>query len=472
MKNTLLEMMDHPDVFAPWFAKRPESWTAWRAFVAALFAYPMTDDELATYRECVGHNGGPPMEAQTEAWLICGRRAGKSFMLALIAVFLACFRDYRQYLAPGERGVVLVIATDRRQARTIFRYARALLTQVPMLKRLVESERAEEIDLTNRITIEIGTASFKSVRGRSIVAGLLDELAFFPQEDSASPDFEVLDAIRPGMATIPNAMLLCASSPYAKRGALWDAYRRWHGKADAPALVWQASTRRMNPSVRQSVIDQAMERDPAAASAEYGAQFRTDIEGFITREAVDKVVSPGVFERAPIAGMQYRVFVDPAGGTGRDSFTLAIGHVEGQTAILDAVRERKPPFSPAATVEDYARLIKAYGVTKVEGDRYAGDWPREVFRSHGISYEPTAAPKSDLYRDLLPMINSGRADLIDLPVLVTQLVGLERRTARSGKDSIDHSHGNFDDVANAVAGCLVSLTATRPNTITCQPLRM
>ena len=47
-----------------------------------------------------------PTTQAKEAWLIIGRRGGKSFMMALIAVFLACFRDYRPHLAPGERALV------------------------------------------------------------------------------------------------------------------------------------------------------------------------------------------------------------------------------------------------------------------------------------------------------------------------------------------------------------------------------
>src|SRR5262249_39681683 len=65
---------------------------------------------------------------------------------------------------------------------------------------------------------------------------------------------------------------------------------------------------------------------------------------------------------------------------------------------------------------------------------------------------PAAKPKSDLYRDLLPLINSRRLDLLDEPRLIAQLVGLERRTARGGRDSIDHAPGAHDDLANAVAG--------------------
>jgi hypothetical protein len=125
---------------------------------------------------------------------------------------------------------------------------------------------------------------------------------------------------------------------------------------------------------------------------------------------------------------------------------------------FDAVRERRPPFSPDDVVLEFVSLLKIYNIRTVMGDRYAGEWPRERFRVHGITYEVAEQPKSDLYRDLLPILNSGRAELLDVPRLTTQLCGLERRTARGGRDSIDHAPGAHDDVSNSVAGAIVSAT--------------
>lgn len=134
----ILDALCDPKLFGPWF-KDPATWAAWRAFLAALFAQSMTPDQLAIYQACTGRTA-PPTAASSEAWLICGRRAGKSFMMALIAVFLACFRSYAQFLTPGERATIMVIAADRKQARVIIRYVRALLNDVPMLKRLIQNE--------------------------------------------------------------------------------------------------------------------------------------------------------------------------------------------------------------------------------------------------------------------------------------------------------------------------------------------
>ena len=74
----------------------------------------------------------------------------------------------------------------------------------------------------------------------------------------------------------------------------------------------------------------------------------------------------------------------------------------------------------------------------------------------GVGYEPSAKPKSELYVDPLPLLNSARIDLLDHPRLISQLCGLERRTARGGRDSIDHAPGAHDDLANCIAGLAAS----------------
>jgi hypothetical protein len=108
--------------------------------------------------------------------------------------------------------------------------------------------------------------------------------------------------------------------------------------------------------------------------------------------------------------------------------------------------------SPESIVEEYAALLKSYRVFAIGGDRYAGEWPREAFRKYGIEYRVSLKPKSDLYVDLLPAINSRNIDLLDNSKAINQLCGLERRTARSGRDSIDHAPSAHDDLANVIAG--------------------
>jgi hypothetical protein len=452
----ILEAIDDPKLFKPWF-KDPETWKAWRAFLCALFSLPMSEEQLAVYRECTDRTD-PPAVPVKEAFLICGRRAGKSLNLALVAVFEAAFSDLRSKLAPGERATVMVVAADRKQARVIFRYVRGLLTHVPMLAPLIEKELAESFDLSNGVTIEVGTANFRSVRGYSLALALVDELAFLKTEaeESGNVDVEVLNALRPGLATT-GGRLLCASSPYARRGALFEAWTKHYAQNGDPILVWQARTRTMNPTVPQSIIDDALERDFSAGSAEWNAVFRTDVESLITIEAVRACIRSDASERLPNFRNRYSLFVDAASGSGTDSFTCAVAHREGDTCVLDCIREWRPNFSPEAVCEEVVELAKKYRCLRVRGDRWASGFVGEQFTRRGIHYESADKTKSELYLDMLPLINSGACDLLRNERMVQQIVSLERRTTRGGRDVVDHgpAGASRDDVANAVAGALV-----------------
>lgn len=461
----ILEALDDPALFAPHF--RGGTWEAWRAFLAALYGLPMPDAQLALYRHHTGRQE-PPTVPFKEAALICGRRGGKSRILALIATFLATVPDYSDRLAPGEVATVAVIAADRRQARGIFRFISGLLQHTPLLAPLIEAETADSITLSNGVVIEIHTASFRVTRGYSLAAALCDEVAFWRSEESANPDEEILAALRPGLSNL-GGMLLLASSPYSKRGALYRAFRENFGRDGARVLVWRGTSLEMNPSLDPGVVALAYEEDPASAAAEYGAEFRNDIAAFVTREVVDGCTAPGRFELPPLPGVHYCAFVDPSGGSA-DSMTLAVSHAQDGRAVLDAVREAKPPFSPEGVVQDFAALLKSYRVSRVTGDRYAGEWPREQFRKQRVTYDLAEKPKSDIYRDLLPVLNSGKAELLDLPRLGAQLCGLERRTARGGRDSIDHAPGAHDDLANAAAGALLLAETRRPMKISSEAL--
>jgi hypothetical protein len=234
-------------------------------------------------------------------------------------------------------------------------------------------------------------------------------------------------------------------------------------------LVWQASSREMNPNLRQSVVDRAMEEDAASAEAEYMAQFRRDIESFIDSVLVKSLAVPGRIELPPIKGVPYRGFTDPAGGSGADSYTIAISHLERSGAIvLDLIREVRPPFSPEGVTKEFAETFKGYGIRAIRGDRYAGSWPAEQFAKNGIMYFASEKTKSEMYKESLPLFNSRRAELLDNKRLLAQLSGLERRTTRgTGNDSIDHGPGQHDDLINSACGSFMltveALKARRRN---------
>jgi hypothetical protein len=434
-----------------------DSWAAWRTILIAAMGEALTDEERVTFTKLTGR-AREPLECVEEAAFVVGRRGGKSKANATLAVYIAGLCKHK--LVRGERGVLLCIAPDQRQATIILDYATAAFEDSPILKQLIANRTADTLELTTGITIEVRAASFRRLRGPTFVAVIADEACFWMSDEfSANADVEILNAVRPGLATTRGPLII-ASSPYAKRGVLWDLHRRHYGLAGDPLiLVARGASRDFNSTLPQSVVDRALERDRAAANAEYLGQFRTDIESFVAYEVVQGCVGDHV-EMAPQSGVAYHGFVDPSGGSA-DSFTTAVAHADDDGhIIIDAIREAHPPFSPAGVIEEFAGLLKSYRVARVMGDHYAGQFPRELFRKCGIEYRCADRAKSDLYRDLLPLLNSGRIVLPKSDRLVNQLCGLERRVARSGKDSIDHGQGMHDDLCNAVAG--VAATVSKP----------
>ena len=449
------QAMTDPALFGPIFGG--DSFAAWRALLSGFTGLELDAAELEAFKTLTGRQSAPD-SAFAELWLAIGRRGGKSHAAAFLAVYLAAFHDYRAKLAPGEVATVMVIAADRKQARAVMRYTSGLVNENPMLRRMVERENSEQIELNNRCVIEITTASHRSVRGYTLAACICDEIAFW-HVDGASPDREIVAAIRPALATL-GGKLVALSSPYAKRGILWDTFKRsFADDGETRVLVARAPSRVMNPLLPQHVIDDAMRDDPEAARAEYLAEFRSDIASFVDPELIADCTRPKPRELPFASGVSYSAFVDPAGG-GADEFTLAIGHREDDAAIIDLVQGRKG--SPAGIVAEFAEVLDRYGIKRVTGDRYAGRWPGDEFRKHGVFYDVSELDRSGLYRETLAALNSGRVELPPCEIVARQFAGLERRTSRSGRDQIDHAPGGHDDRANAVAGVVaVALTKSR-----------
>jgi hypothetical protein len=465
----IVECMTDPALFQPWFVGEGDSWFGWRVILKAAFAIEMTADETEFFRSVAGDRALPKSRVR-ELWIVAGRRAGKDSIASLIVAHAAALFDQGDKLRPGERAIAMCLACDREQAKIVLDYTRSCFSDIPLLADAVTRETANGFQLDNKVDVAISTNSFRAVRGRPILCAVFDEVAYWADADSASPDEEVLRAIAPGMATIAGSMLIGISSPYKRSGLLWRKFKDHYGR-DGDILVVRAPSLVLNPTLDKSIIDRAMEDDPSAASAEWLGEFRTDIESFVSREAVDAVTVSGRFELPYAAGTRYTAFVDPAGGSGQDSLTLAIAHAEKQgdknIAVLDCAREWKPPFSPDAVVNEACDLLHDYHVHNVQGDHWGGEFVGERFRKSGIRYDTSDRIKSDIYKELLPLLNSGHVELLEHKKLIAQLCALERKTSRGGRDSIDHPTGAgcHDDVINAVAGALVNASAGKKKVV-------
>src|SRR5262245_4432848 len=453
----IVQAIRNPKLFGSMF-KSLDSWQAWIVWLKAVFGLPIDQSEIELYRRCSGRTDSP--NGFKESYAIVGRRGGKSRIVSFADVFIACFYDFRQYLYPGETGMVLILARDRDQAKVVFGYVSAILNGVGALQQMIEHETADEIELTNGITIAVKTSDYRAVRGVTIVCAIADEVAFW-QSEGVNPDREVFQALRPAMATIPEAKLLVISSPYAKFGTLFEAYRKYFGQDNASVLVWQAPTTVMNPSISEEFVQAEIENDPDAGRSEWLALFREDIEAACSLESIEQCVIRGRTELLPAQSLTYVAFVDPSGGR-RDQFTVAIAHRSGDKAIVDLVKAWKPPFDPSVVTQECAEVLKPYRVKIIAGDNYGGEWPVGEFRKHGIAYQLSELNRSQLYLALIPVLNSRRSELPDDRRMIEEFRRLERRRGRSGKDSIDHpAYGGSDDIANAVAGA-IGLVIVKP----------
>ncbi|MBA7496829.1 hypothetical protein ES702_07438 [subsurface metagenome] len=458
----IIQAIKNKNLFGKFF-KDLESWRAWIVYLKAIFCIKMDKNELALFKEMTGGRGILTQEVK-ESYLICGRRSGKSFITSIIAIYLGIFRDYSKHLAAGETGVIMVVAVNKSQAAIILGYIKGIINDVPLFKEMVTKELSEELHLKNGIVIRVKPCNYKSIRGFTIVSCICEEASFWNVE-GMNPDHQVVEAVRPAMATIENSKLLCLSSPYSRTGIMWEAFRDYYGKDDDEILVWRAKTRDMNPTVSQLMIDRAFKRDPAASEAEWNAEFRKDRETFLRLEAIEACVKRDCFENPYVLGQHYQAFIDPSGG-GSDGFAIAIGHAERRgnkrIKVLDLLRVKMPPFDPAAVVKEYADILNKYKIRRVYGDRYSAQWNVRAFQNLGIAYKYADKNKSQLYIDLESMINCGEVELLDHKILIRELRQLERKTGTQRGDVVDHPARLHDDAANVCAGVMSKLSFVKP----------
>ncbi len=442
-------------------------WTPWRAFWKAVYALPMSGDELSAYRRHTRREM-PPAVPVEEAFMPVGRGAGKTRNAALNAVFRAITFDAAR-VSPGEPVIVPLIARDRKQAKQALGYVRGFCQLSAVAPWVFRGELAETIEFRTGVNVEIMTASFRGSRGYTCPTAVCDEVAFWFDE-GANPDHEILTAIRGTLGRVSGGLLLVLSSPYAPRGELHAAVGSYFGRESESerdrVLVWNGDTRSMNPTYSTRAIAREFQRDPVSAASEYGmdgfVQFRQAQQSLLDDATLRQVIVGARRELPPLEGASYAAFVDAAEGSrSGDSMTLAIAHREGHRAVLDLIREVQPPFNPGQVIATvFAPVLREYGCRVVVGDRHAVGFVAEGFGSCGVRFEPSTLSKSELFGELLPLINTAAVELLDLPTLRAQLLGLERRSVRGGRDSIDHPRGAHDDVANACAGAIVQVAGT------------
>lgn len=450
---TIIEAILDRQLFRPFLGKDLKSWRNWFAALGCVYGLPVPRFRHDVIRQCTGRD--PllmPKDGFSSTLFLTGRRSGKSRMSAVVGTYEAVLAGHEKKLAPGEKGVVIVVAPTRIQGRIVKGYLRGIFESSPMLNDQVAAEQTEGFDLKSGVRLEIMAGHFRSVRGFTLLAAIVDEVAFFGFDDESKvkSDTELIRAIRPGLATV-GGKLICISSPYAKRGFCYSTVQKNFGNNDGRTLVWRGPSRVMNPTLKQSVIDDAMAEDPEAARSEYLGEFRDDISAFVSREVVESLVVRGRSELLPRESNAHRAFCDLSGGRVDDA-ALAIGHFEHGKVVIDYLGRWRSPFNPYQVIRQMADELRRFGITRVEGDKYGAEFVTRAFQSERIQYRNADKSRSELYIELLPRLNGHAIELIDNELLVNQLSLLERRTRVGGRDIVDHPPNGHDDLANVIAG--------------------
>ncbi|MBN1362559.1 MAG: hypothetical protein JW993_18320 [Sedimentisphaerales bacterium] len=457
----IIEAVKDRHLFKPYLADKNGSlstWARWMTCLRVIYGLPIRKPwQKRLIRQCTGRNPDKlNPEGYNRVLLLCGRRSGKSKIAGLIGAFESSLSGREEVCSPGEIPCVTITSPTRDQSAIIKSYLRAALGS-PLLDETVvdEAKKRPSFELANGVHVRVLTGDFRTVRGYSQLAVVCDEICFFgtTEESKVKSDTELIRSIKPSLLTT-QGRLICVSSKYWEKGWAFGQWKRHFGKDSSRVLVWDATSRTMNPTLSEEDIQAEIDEDPESARSEYLNVWRTDVAAWLPREAIEPCVVFGRTELIRKPNISYRAFVDVSGGRSDDA-ALAISHKADSKTVLDCVRRWKAPFSPQVVVADMVDVLKSYQLRHVTGDNYSAEWVAESFRKLGISYVKSDKNKSQIYLELLPRICSGEVELLDDDVLIKQLCGLERRCRSGGKDIVDHAPGAKDDVANAAAGAIV-----------------
>ena len=360
-----------------------ETWSTWLAALKAAFGIALTEDERQAFASIAGSRE-PPARKVAQLWAIAGRGSGKSPYLPPSPPTSPASCSTTS--TPARLAMCWCWPVSRDQAKMVFSYASAFLRRSPILRKMIENVTANEIRLTNSVTIAVHSNSFRLIRGRTLLACVFDEIAFWRDDTSANPDIEVYRAMRPSLART-GGMLVGISSPYRRAGLLHAKFKDHYDTDDEDILVVRGGTSVFNPTIDQATIAKEMAADPESARSEWGAEFRSDISSLLDDQVIEDAIDHArPLELPPRSGRRYYAFADASAGR-HDAFTLGIGHLEGKDDaaiwVCDVIRGRAAPFDPRSVAQEYAALARDYGCAKIVGDNFAasGSPPPSLMRA-------------------------------------------------------------------------------------------
>jgi hypothetical protein len=416
---------------------------------------------------------------------LLGRRSGKStHITAFATLYEIIYGGHKAYVKDGQTLVIPYVATDIPTAQENMRAIESMAKSVPWLENELEPEYPKtEIRFKNGAVITAMSASVKMGRGWAIPVVIMDEVGFwYTKTDSANPDYEVERAVRPSQTQFePFAKQFIISTPYVEDGILWDY---WNGGTDGckaalqdkgeyeDALVIWATTAAMgNPVITQDKhgkptrikLEKKYKEDPEAYVREYLARFVKAIGGLIPQHLLDQAIQKGIKERSKKeieeTGLvpYYVAAMDPA--TRHDSWAFTIGHMDNQGKVIqDVLRvwtpESKEALNPSDILDEITILCRQWGISMITTDQHQFEALEQLALQRGIAlYRLVFSNQSKLgiYGSLLQLLRNQHIELLDVPIIRSQLSQLQKKYTALNQVQISAPPGKHDDVATVVA---------------------
>lgn len=484
MINSITEVLSDKDLLRPLFEDKEtgliaESWQNWFSILAMINGDNLNDGQRALYKKLSGNSYYVPIERK-DVYLAIARRSGKSYFISGLvsaAALLLYANDKlrRQIGSVGETIFFAVVSPTREMSQRIKSYIQASFEELPNLRECVKGDfTASGFTLNCRPEIEIriftGAPSTTALRGSTTALIIADELSYYRRLEAGAVnnDYDIVNAARPSLLTVPGSKFIAISSPGTPDGILYDKFKEHHGKdIHNRTLFLKSDSKTMNETLPQDEIDEAYKDDPVSAANAYGGDFLQSSGNFIKLASLECLVEKGVTERAfdRYSDKTYKCFVDVSSGTeGGDGFAFCVGYSrrnlidESLEIYIAKVLHFEAPFNPNIKIKECCLLAKAYGLNRVTGDRYGANLVTTQFKNNGITFDYCSKNKSELFKDFLSLANSKKLHLTDNPAVLTQAINL-KRVARLGSEVIEKG-STPDDLINAVSGC-ASILATK-----------
>jgi hypothetical protein len=349
--------------------------------------------ERAVAQEMFGGVLTVPTAARRIIVLRLGRGSGKTTVSAAFSIYTAVTASLHE-CGPGDVPVVVVVAPDKETAKLSIRMCREMARGNQALNNLIESADDTKILFRRpdgrQVAIEAFAASRggASVRGRSILAFLLDEAEFFRSDDAGSyavNDRDIYGAIIPRLMESGKGIFL--STPWPVETLMAELFEANYGHPVTATAV-KATTLQMRPEKR-ALIEAELARDKDNAEREFNCEVEYMRDG-------------GFFDTAALTGSidtvsQFPIPRNPlwpcAAGADfafkSDSSALVIVQWDGKyyrTSYMKELRPRKnQPLKPSEVVKEFAEHCKIYGVSGVVADGHYREALREHLSGYGLS---------------------------------------------------------------------------------------